>query len=533
VTLSHRQSGTVVPLLNSTVGDLLRGAAAAAPDRPALVDGTPGPGTPRQWTYAELLDAAEIGARDLLTQFDQGQRIAVWGSNSPEWLILQHAAALAGLTVVTINPAYRYPELEFVLRHSGSVGIFHAPEYRGTDLGEVVTRAVREIDTLTVAATLSDWMPASAGTPIDVPLPAVDPGDVAMVQYTSGTTGRPKGVLVHHRGMVNSARFVAERAGVGDGVFVNPMPSFHIGSCGAATLGVIHKRGTQVIMPRFDAAQALELIERHRARAILAVPTMLLAMLEHPDLGRRDMSSLDVVLTGGSTVSTEIVRRVKSIMGAKMSITFGQTETCGPSIQTRPDGSLEEQVETVGPPLPHTELKIVDPVTSETVPLGAEGEICTRGPMTMIGYLDGPNDTGTTGSGLTSDGWLHYGDIGWMDAEGLVRITGRVKEMIIRGGENIAPREIEETLVTHPLVADVAVVGVPDPKWGEQIAAVVRTSSPGDELVAAELDEYCRSRLASFKVPVIWEFVSEFPMTMSGKIQKFKLRQWLTDSRGL
>ncbi len=517
---SYRPADTDTPGFGGTVGALLRRAEAANPNAVAVIEGIPDVEARRQWTYSAWLAAAESGARNLLTHFLPGHTIAVWAPNSADWLLLQQAAALAGVVLVTVNPAYRHDELVYVLRHSEAVAVFCAEEHRGNDLIGAARRASVEIATLEQVCSLSEWSTAVQESDSKGDLPVVDPESIAMIQYTSGTTGAPKGVRIRHRSMVDSAWFVARRAGLDEGcVWINPMPTFHIGSCGTVTLGTVSLCGTQVVMERFEPGLVLELMESCRADVVLAVPTMLIAILEHPDLSQRDVSSIKTIVTGGSTASAELVRRVKDRFGCKFSITFGQTETSGPSTQTDPDGSVEEQSETIGRPLPHTEVRIVDPVTGSVLPAGVEGEICSRSPMVMAGYLNRPDDTS-----LRADGWLHYGDLGSMDADGCIKITGRLKDMIIRGGENISPREIEEVLCRHPLVADAAVVGVSNAKWGETVAAVVRTVS-GAALEVEELTHFCAEGLSRHKVPTTWRFVDEFPLTPSGKVQKFKLRE--------
>ena len=522
--LSYRPAGEEPPLLHGTVGELLRKAVEAAPERLAVIDGAPG--AHRSWTYRRFLDCAERCARVLVQNFGPGARIGVWAANSPEWLILQQATALAGTPLVAINPAYKFSEFDYVVRDSGCVAVFHGVEHRGADLRAMAERAVAEIDHLTSAIGLSEWVggtaaESAAGTRT-VDLPRLCEHDVVLIQYTSGTTGAPKGVLLSHHSVINSANLVARRAGIEQScVYVNPMPAFHVGSCGTVTLGTICSAGTQVILPAFDAGRVLELVEEHRATVLLAVPTMQIAMLEHRDCGKRDLSSLRVVLTGGSTASADLVRRVKDVFGCKVSITFGQTETGGPSTQTNPDDEVREQVETIGRALPHTEIKIIDPATGETLPVGMQGEICSRGPMTMVGYLNRRAD-----QSLREDGWLHYGDLATMDGKGYLRIEGRLKDMIIRGGENISPREIEELLCTHPEVLGAAVVGVPDLKYGEQVAAFVRCVEKST-LTEDQLTEFCSAHIARHKVPRVWRLVSEFPLTPSGKVQKFKLREQL------
>jgi fatty-acyl-CoA synthase len=505
-----------------TLGDLLRAGASEHPDRVALVDADPDPARRRSWTYAELLAEAERVARALLTRFAPGERVAVWAPNRAEWILLQQGASLAGLVLVTVNPANRQVELDYALRQSRAAGIFFAPEYRGFDMARAVRTARAVAPELRETVSLADWDEFTAASDPALALPTVAPGDAVQIQYTSGTTGFPKGALLNHRGIINASRFVARGGGMGDGgVWVNAMPMFHVGGSALAELGTFAHRGTFVSMPAFDAGLMLELFETYRGTITQAVPTMLSALLDQPDFKKRDTSSVRTIMSGASFVPAELVTRVKEAFGCQFSIVFGQTELHGVITQTRLDDSAEDQSRTIGRPLPLSDVKIIDPETGATVPLGTRGEICVRGYQTMMEYFEQPEQTALT---LSSDGWLRTGDLASMDDRGYLTITGRLKDMIIRGGENIYPREIEDVLGAHPGVAAVAVIGVPDGTWGEQVGAVVVPVSPGPAPTAEELRAYCRERLARFKAPSFWYFVTSLPNTATGKIQKYVLR---------
>jgi fatty-acyl-CoA synthase len=505
-----------------TLGDLLRAGASEHPDRVALLDADPDPARRRSWTYAELLAEAERVARALLTRFAPGERVAVWAPNRAEWILLQQGASLAGLVLVTVNPANRQVELDYALRQSRAAGIFFAPEYRGFDMARAVRTAGAVAPELRETVSFADWDEFTAASDPALALPAVAPGDPVQIQYTSGTTGFPKGALLNHRGIINASRFVARGGGMGDGgVWVNAMPMFHVGGSALAELGTFTHRGTFVSMPAFDAGLMLELFETYRGTITQAVPTMLSALLDHPDFKKRDTSSVRTIMSGASFVPAELVTRVKEAFGCQFSIVFGQTELHGVITQTRLDDSAEDQSRTIGRPLPLSDVKIIDPETGATVPLGTRGEICVRGYQTMMEYFEQPEQTALT---LSSDGWLRTGDLASMDDRGYLTITGRLKDMIIRGGENIYPREIEDVLGAHPGVAAVAVIGVPDGTWGEQVGAVVVPVSSGAAPSAEELRAYCRERLARFKAPSFWYFVTSLPNTATGKIQKYVLR---------
>jgi acyl-CoA synthetase (AMP-forming)/AMP-acid ligase II len=513
------------PLQESTVGELLRAAAADAPDRTALIAGTPRPSERRRWTYAEMLADAERAARALLTQFAPGERIAVWAPNLPEWVLVELAAGLAGLTLVTINPAYRSAELAYVLGQSKAAGVFYVPEFRTNQMAAALADVRSALPHLREAISFTDWDAYLERGDADTDLPEVRPEDPAQVQFTSGTTGFPKGACLHHRGIVNNARFTTELFEVRQGdVWLNPMPLFHTGGCVLGVLGALHARATQIPVLAFDPGLVLELIETEGASVMGGVPTMLLAMAEHPDFTSRDLGSLRSVLSGGSTVPAPLVRQLEATLGVQVGIVFGQTEASPVITQTRLTDSAEDKAETIGQPHPHQDVKIVDPATSEVVGIGEVGEICCRGYNVMLGYFEAAE---ATRAAIDDDGWLHTGDLGSMDARGYLTIEGRLKDMVIRGGENLYPREIENLLLTHPGVAEVAVVGVADPRWGEELAAVVRRAKEQPEATGDELHLFVRDRLAPQKAPRIWAFVDEFPLTPSGKIQKYLVRERL------
>jgi fatty-acyl-CoA synthase len=510
-----------------TVCETLYHAAATVPGRLALVDCGPDPATRRQWTYAEFVAAAEQVARALLARFSPGDRIAIWAPNSAEWVILQQGISLAGMVLVALNPAYRTREMGFVLRQSGAAGLFCVDTYRSFDtlaMAQAIAPGLPELREIVSLATWDDFL-ASADPGQE--LPQVAPTDMVQVQYTSGTTGFPKGAMLHHMGLVNEATFVAERAGMSDGgVCINAMPMYHIGGGAVTSFGIWAKRGTFVILPGFEPGLLLEAFEAYRGTHTLVVPTMLIAMLDHPELAKRDLSSLQTIMSGAASVPASLVRRTIRLLGCQFSILFGQTETHGVISQTRVTDTPEDQADTVGQPLPQLEVKITDVGTGEPVPIGEQGEICCRGYQNMLGYYDMPAETAVA---IDDDGWLHMGDIGSMDERGFLRVTGRVKDMIIRGGMNLYPAEIEAVLQDHPAVETAAVIGVADEKWGEQVAAVLRLRADLGRPTAAELTEFLRDQIAPHKIPVFWSFVEALPMTPTGKTQKYVLRQQAAD----
>jgi fatty-acyl-CoA synthase len=524
LTTSYWPADAGEPVLEMTVGSLLRQAVADVPEQTALVAGMPNPADRRRWSYTELLDDAERVARALRATFEPGDRIAVWAPNLPQWVLLELGAGLAGLVLVTVNPAYRASELDYVLKQSRAAGIFLVDEFRGNPMASHLAEISADLTELRRVVRFADWDDFLAEGSSDTALPDVQPGDPVQIQYTSGTTGFPKGAYLHHRGITNNARFTAEWAQVGRGdVWLNPMPLFHTGGCVLGTLGPLWARATQVCVLAFDPDLVLELVETERATIAGGVPTMLLAMMERPSFADRDLSSLRAVISGGSTVPADLVRRIEAALGIRFSIVFGQTEASPVMTQTKLDDTPEDKAETIGRAQPQQEIAIVDE-QNRPVPCGTIGEIVGRGYNVMLGYFEMPD---ATTAAIDADGWLHTGDLGTMDERGYLRIEGRIKDMIIRGGENLYPREIEELLFTHPAVADVAVVGIPDDKFGEEVAAVVRRAPGHDEVGETELRAYVRERIAPQKAPRRWAFVDEFPLTPSGKIQKFVLREKL------
>jgi fatty-acyl-CoA synthase len=504
------------------VGVIVGVGAAAAPDRLALVDAVPEPAARREWTYAELLTDVERVARALLARHEPGDRIALWAPNAAEWVVLQQGIAMAGMILVAINPAYRSHELQYVLAQSGAVALFHVDEYRGADLNAIIDEVRPDARALRETFSFTDWAAFLESGDPTTQLPAVAPLDPVQIQYTSGTTGFPKGALLHHKGLVNEAQFVAQRAGMDDGgVCINAMPMYHIGGGAVTELGTLAMHGTYVVLPGFDPGLVLEAFETYRGTHALMVPTMLIAVLEHPDCATRDLSSVQTMMSGAAAVPETLVHRVIERLGCRFSILFGQTEMHGVISQTRVTDSPADQAGTVGQPLPELEVKIADPATGEVLAIGEQGEICCRGYQTMLAYYELPDETAAT---IDADGWLHMGDLGTMDDRGFLKVTGRLKDMIIRGGINIYPREIEDLLFAHPQIAEVAVIGVPDERWGEQIAAVVRPADPAAPPAAEELRAWCKERIAAHKVPASWFLTRAYPMTPSGKVQKFVLR---------
>ncbi|GAA3522443.1 AMP-binding protein [Amycolatopsis ultiminotia] len=506
-----------------TVCETLRSAAAAVPDRLALVDCVADAGARETWTYAEFVADAERVARALLKRFSPGDRIAVWAPNSARWIVLQQGIAMAGMVLVALNPAYRAREVAFVLEQSGVVGLFCPRTYREFDMVGMLDSIRQETPELQAIVVLDEWESFAASGDPEQPLPETRPEDVIQIQYTSGTTGFPKGAMLHHKGLLNEARHVAERAGMAEGgVYVNAMPMYHIGGGAVTSFGAWAKRGTFVILPGFEPALLLEALQTYRGTHTLVVPTMLIAMLDHPDRTRRDLSSLQAILSGAASVPASLVRKTQKELNCQFTILFGQTEAHGVVSQTRVTDSPDDQAETVGQPLPQLEVKIADPETGDPVPLNEAGEICCRGYQNMLGYY---RMEAATSAAIDEDGWLHLGDLGSMDERGFVKIRGRIKDMIIRGGMNIYPAEIEAALGDHPAVEYAAVIGVPDDKWGEQIGAVVKLRRGAERPSVEELTGYLRTEIAPHKTPVYWSFVAEMPTTPSGKIQKFVLRQ--------
>lgn len=524
LTESYCPAQTDEELHDTTVGDVLRQAAARTPDAPALQEVDGNGELRRRWTYAELLADSERLAHALLTRYQPGERIAVWAPNIPEWVIAEFGLALAGLTLVTVNPGYQPRELKYVLEQSRAVGLFLIAEHRGNPMAKIASEVAAVIPAIRETIDMEDHAALFREAGPLGPLPEVAARDAVQIQYTSGTTGFPKGVLLHHHGIVNNMLHVRARIGSPYGETVLLMtPMFHTSGCGSIVGNMLCGRRT-ILVRVFDPHKVNALIESERVTNFVAVPTMLVAMLEADKAVPRALGSVTHIQSGGAMVPPELVRQICDRFGCQFFIVYGQTET-SPLITMHSLGdSFEDICETVGQPMPQTEVSIRDPATGAVVPLDTVGEICARAYSIMLGYNDDPEATAAT---IDQDGWLHTGDLGTMDSRGFVKITGRVKEMIIRGGENMFPAEIENILLEHPDVAEVAVVGVPDPKFGEAAAAFIRVAA-GAAFDPPTLIAHCRANLAAQKTPTHWIAVSEWPMTGSGKIQKFALRdQWV------
>jgi fatty-acyl-CoA synthase len=522
--LSYLAGPDEPPVLDMTVGDLLRRAVAMAPDRPAIIEGVAGPGR-RRWTYAELLRDAEACARALLARYQPGDHVAIWAPNIPEYTVFQCGAALAGLVMVTVNPTFRPAEVAFTLAQSRAVACFTYREFRGNPMYDIAHEVQTGLASLREVICFDDWGPFLASGDPGRPLPEVDAKSPAQIQYTSGTTGTPKGAMIPHRGIVNDPRQAAVRAGGTEGcVWLAVLPMFHVGGCVLAGMGAMSLAGTLIPLLNFEPGLALQLIEEERVTISNPVPTMVAAMLQHPSFGARDLGSWRSLISGGAPVPADMVRQLEKALGVDFTIVFGQTETSGVITMTTADDTIEDKATTCGRPLPGIEIKIVDAGTGATLSRGQAGELLTRGYHTMIGYHDEP---AATAAAIEPDGWLHTGDVAQMDERGYIAVSGRIKDMIIRGGENIYPREIEDALFAHEALAAAVVVGLPDAYYGEIVGAFVKLK-PGFKVTSEELADSLRPRLSGYKLPALWYFVDDYPQTLSGKVQKFRIRdQWM------
>ena len=565
--LSHWQAESEgIDLLDTTIGDLLDRRADELPTQEAIVYSCYpefGDALNLRWTYQEYRDRANQVARGLMALgLHKGDHIAVWAVNLPEWLLLEMAAAKAGLVLVTVNPVLQAAEVEYILKQGDVQALFFMARIRdhdclatvrsmttpGTQLGEVSSERLPMLRYVSLlgappAGLLEQegWRPAlfqemvAGGTQVSeqersVRQASVKPRDPAQIQYTSGTTGFPKGAILHHHGILNNAMLFARRWGLrASDRYCNPMPFFHTAGCVLAVLGNMYAGSTMHAMIAFDPLKALQIISHERCTFGGGVPTMLLAMVQHPDFDHYDLSSLKQVLSGGAPVPVYLMEQVKERIGADVTIVFGQTETSPVITQTLPSDPFERKAATVGIPLPHTEVKITHPATSDIVLCGERGELCCRGYLVMAGYYKMPEKTAET---IDSEGWLHTGDLATMDAQGYVNIVGRLKDMVIRGGENLFPAEIEEFLIRHPKVADVQVLGMPDAFFGEELLAVVIPKA-GEDLTEQQLRDYCQGQISHQKIPRYFQFVESYPMTASGKVQKFVLRERAIQTLGL
>ncbi|MFD7086906.1 AMP-binding protein [Streptomyces sp. NPDC059896] len=527
---SYTHGTGTTPLLGDTIGANLDRAIAAFPDREALVD-VP---SQRRWTYAEFGAAVGELARALLGRgVAKGDRVGIWAVNCPEWLLVQYATARIGAIMVNINPAYRAHEVEFVLRQSGISLLVASLAHRNSDYRALVEEVRARCPDLRSVHYIGDpsWheLLATAGQVTEDQLTGREAtlscDDPVNIQYTSGTTGFPKGATLSHHNILNNGYFVGETVGYTEQDRVClPVPFYHCFGMVMGNLGVTSHGACVVIpAPSFEAVATLRAVERERCTSLYGVPTMFIAELNLPDFASYDLSSLRTGIMAGSPCPVEVMKRVVSEMNmAEVSICYGMTETSPVSTQTRRDDDLERRTGTVGRALPHIEVKVIDPVSGVTLPRGTAGELCTRGYSVMLGYWNEPERTAEV---IDAGRWMHTGDLAVIREDGYAQIVGRIKDMIIRGGENVSPREIEEFLYGHPKVADVQVVGVPDEKYGEEILACVIPRDPADPPALADIVAYCRERLAHYKIPRRVEILAEFPMTVSGKVRKIELRE--------
>ena len=538
--LSYSHGTAEQTLLGETIGANLTRIAAAFGDREAVVDVPTG----RRWTYAQLDADTDTLARGLIAAgIKGGDRVGIWAPNCAEWVLLQYATAKAGVILVNINPAYRSHELSYALRQSGvrllvSAESFKTSNYRAMVDG--VRGGLPGLDRVIYLGS-ADWdelfvvgrMPiAGGGDQLAERQAMLSFDDPINIQYTSGTTGFPKGATLSHHNILNNGYFIGEgcRYTERDRVCI-PVPFYH---CFGMVLGNLActTHGAAIVIPAagFDPAATLRAVAAERCTSLYGVPTMFIAELALPDFASYDLSSLRTGIMAGSPCPVEVMKRVVSEMHmAEVTICYGMTETSPVSAQTRADDDMERRVSTVGRVHPYVEVKIVDPETGLTLPRGATGEMCTRGYSVMLGYWDDPEQTSQA---IDQARWMHTGDLAVMDEAGYLNIVGRIKDMIIRGGENVYPREIEEFLYSHPAIEDVQVIGVPDARYGEEICAWVKLR-PGQQLTEQELREFCTGQIAHFKIPRYLRITTEFPMTVTGKVQKFKMRDTSITELGL
>ena len=526
---SYAAGPTDTPLLDETIGANFERTATTYPDAEALVDVSGG----RRWTYAELNREIDCVARGLMAgDIQRGDRVGIWAPNCPEWTILQYATAKIGAILVAINPAYRTHELAYVLRQSGTRLLVSATSFKSSDYRAMVEELRSETPDVTEVVFLGtdDWERLRArGDEVSAAAlrsrtDSLAPGDPINIQYTSGTTGSPKGATLSHRNILNNGFFVTEliNLGPGDRLCI-PVPFYHCFGMVMGNLGCTTHGATMVIPAAgFDPAATLQAIEKERCTALYGVPTMFIAVLGHPDLGDRDLSSLRTGIMAGATCPMELMKRcVNELNMSELAIAYGMTETSPVSCQTLIDDDLDRRTATVGQAHPHVEIRIVDPDTGKVVKRGEPGEFCTRGYSVMLGYW---NDDDRTHEAVDDDGWMHTGDLAVMRDDGYCMVIGRIKDMVIRGGENVYPREVEEFLHTHPDIDDAQVIGIPDDKYGEEICAWIRMRAGRTPLDADALRAFASGKLAHYKIPRYVRVVDEFPMTVTGKVRKVDMR---------
>ena len=534
--------------VKKTIGQLVKETAELYPQNTALVC----PDFGIRKTYAEFYQTCRQVAKGLMAiGIQRGDHVAVWTTNIPEWVYLQSAMGMTGGVLVTINTNYQTHELEYILKQSDSTSLFLIDSYRDTSFYDTVRTVTPELDSCNAGSLVSEKLPLlknviyigkKESTPgmfkfsdlikmgekitqqeLDDRMNSLSDDDVINMQYTSGTTGFPKGVMLTHHNIVNNARMVGDVMGMTekDSLLIQ-VPFFHCFGCVMSTLNCLYHGSTMVIVESFDALKALRFIAAERCTAINGVPTMFVTMLNHPDFEKYDMSSLRTGIMAGALCPEEAMNQVRTIMHCpEIVIAFGQTESSPVMTMTRRDDPVKLRVASVGRLLPDIEGKIVDPETGADLPANVQGEIVTRSACVMKGYYKMPEATAET---IDREGWLHTGDLGEVDENGYFKVTGRIKDMIIRGGENIYPRELEEFLYKNPKVMNVQVIGIPDKKYGEQVLAAIQLKA-NQTASAEEFVEFCKGKIARHKIPKYWEFVDSYPMTASGKIQKFKMKE--------
>jgi len=553
--LSHVVGASEPPLIEYTIGEALARAAQQWPDRLALISVHQG----IRWTYRELLQRADrLAAGFLDIGVRPGDRIGIWSPNCAEWTLTQFAAARIGAVLVTINPTYRLSEVEYTLNKVGVKVLVAAERFKNSDYIGMVEQLAPEIARTATSALSPVRLPKLQGTikiggasrtgwlafddvaaTSDEPVlreverigAKLDSNDAVNIQFTSGTTGSPKGATLSHRNILNNGFFVGRAIGleVGDKLCI-PVPLYHCFGMVMGNLGCLTHGATMVYSSEvFDPRAVLDAVQREKCTGLYGVPTMFIAILGHPDFANYDVGSLRTGCMAGSPCPVEVMKQVIAHLNMRdVTIAYGMTETSPVSFQSAGDDPLDRRVSTIGRVQPHLEVKIVDE-NGATVPRGTPGEVCTRGYSVMIGYWD---DKQKTDDAVDNDGWMHTGDIGTIDPEGYGNIVGRIKDMVIRGGENLYPREIEEFLYTHPKVADVQVVGLPDKRYGEELCAWIRLV-PGATADEAEIRAFCTGQIAHQKIPRYVRFVDEFPMTVTGKVQKFLIREKMIEELGL
>ena len=534
---SYSSGVSDVPLLGDTIGANLERTVSAHGDREALVDVS----SARRWTYAELLADVDALAKGLLAKgVAAGDRIGIWAPNGPEWTILQYATARVGAVLVNVNPAYRSHELTYVVNQSGMRMLVSAVSHKTSDYRAMVEEARPETPDLTEVIYLghSSWdeLVAGGARVTDEELAergaTLTPDDAINIQYTSGTTGFPKGATLSHHNILNNGYFVGEmiRYTEQDRICI-PVPFYHCFGMVMGNLAATSHGACMVIpAPSFEPAATLQAVVEERCTSLYGVPTMFIAELGLPDFADYDLSSLRTGIMAGSTCPVEVMKRVVAEMNMdEVAISYGMTETSPVSTMTRTDDDLARRTETVGRSMPHIESKVVDPVTGVTLPRGETGELCTRGYSVMLGYWEEPDKTAEA---IDAARWMHTGDLATMDEDGYVTIVGRIKDLVIRGGENVYPREVEEFLYTHPSIADVQVIGVPDEKYGEELMAWVVLQEGATTLTADEVRDFASGKLAHYKIPRYVHVTDAFPMTVTGKVRKVEMREQATQLLG-